>query len=196
MVLSLRNTFRRRARVALMLITLTLGGAMFIVVVSVGASLSNAIEILISDLGSDVLVGFDRPHPATRLVGVTESTPDVIKAEVWDYRGAMLSLVNGEECQVFVWGVPPDSEMFSPRIVSGRDLLPEDGRVILLNHRIATDEGIEVGDQVELTIAGRESVWTVVGSVINLGNLGRDNFVPFDALARELGVVNRGTMWR
>ena len=192
LALSLRNTFRRKARVALTLITLMLGGAMFIVVMSVGTSMSNTIEVLINDFGFDVLVVFDRAHRVARLVEATESVPGVTRAEVWDVRGATLELDSGEEIQGQLWAVPDNSEMFNPRIVSGRALLPEDDRAILLNNRIATDEGIQVRDTVTLTVDGRELTWTVVGLILNVNNLGHDNFVPFDTLAREIGNTNRG----
>jgi len=192
LALSLRNTFRRKARVALTLITLVLGGVMFIVVMSVGASMNNTLEVVLDDFGFDVLVVFDRLYRVARLVEVADGVPGVTSAEVWDRRGAQLSLTGDEEREVFLWGVPPDSEMFSPRIVNGRGLLPGDGRAILLNSKIAADEGFQVGDEIELTIGERESTWMVVGLILNVNNLQRDNFVPFDALARTTGTVNRG----
>jgi putative ABC transport system permease protein len=196
LALSLRNTFRRKARIALTLITLVLGGVMFIVVISVGASMNNTLEVLLDDLGFDVAVGFERPYRVTRLVEVAEQVPGVARAEVWSYRSAELSLADGEEREVFLRGTPPDSEMFSPRLVDGRGLLPEDGRAILLNSRIAADEGFQVGDAITLTVEGREAAWTVVGLVINVNNDQRENFVPFEALARETGTVGRGgTVW-
>ena len=45
MVLSLRNTFRRKARLALTMVTLTLGGAIFIAVFSVRDSLASTLEL-------------------------------------------------------------------------------------------------------------------------------------------------------
>ena len=194
LVLSLRNIFRRKARVVLTLLTLTLGGVMFIVVMSVGTSLNNTLDMLITDLGLDVWVVFEHPHRTERLIEVAESVPGVLRAEVWDQREATLSLVNGEEYVIYLLGLPPDSEMFNPRIVDGRGLLPGDGHAILLNNRIATDESILVGDELELTIEGRESLWKVVGLIFNVGDDQRDCFVPFDALTREIGNVNRGTI--
>jgi putative ABC transport system permease protein len=82
--------------------------------------------------------------------------------------------------------------MFNPRIVSGRALLPEDGRAILLNSKIASDHDIKVGETVTLTVSEEELTWTVVGLILNVNNLQRDNFVPFDTLAREIGNANRG----
>jgi putative ABC transport system permease protein len=192
LALSLRNTFRRKARVALTMLTLVLGGVMFIVVMSVGTSFNKTIEVLLGDLGFDILIAFRRSYRVVQLVDVAERVPGVTRAEVWDQWGAELALDSGEEREVYLWGVPPDSEMFSPRIASGRALLPGDGRAILLNSKIAADEGFQVGDEIELTIGERESTWTVVGLIINVNNMQRDNFVPFDTLARETGNFNRG----
>jgi putative ABC transport system permease protein len=192
LALSLRNTFRRKLRITLTLVTLVLGGVMFIVVMSVGTSMSNTIEVLINDFGFDVLVVFDRPHRATRLMETTESVDGVARAEVWDVQFGTVELEDGEEIQGQLWGVPDNSEMFNPRIVSGRALLPEDGRAILLNSKIASDHDLQVGETVTVTVSEEELTWTVVGLVLNVNNLQRDNFVPFDTLAREIGNANRG----
>ena len=196
LTLSLRNTFRRKTRVALTLLTLVLGGVMFIMVMSVSSSLDNTLEVLLNDLGFDVAVGLKRLYSVAHLIEVAERVPGVARAEVWDFRAAELALASGEELEVYLRGVPPDSQMFSPRVTSGRNLLPGDGRAILLNNKIAADEGFQVGDEIELTVDGRESTWTVVGLIINVNLDQRENFVPFDALARVTGSVNKGgTVW-
>ena len=140
LALSLRNTFRREARMTLTLITLVLGGVMFVIVLSVGDSLTNTLEVLLDDLGFDVAIGFGRLYRIARLVEVSERVPGVSRAEVWSFRGAELPLPGGEEHQVFLRSVPDGSGMFRPRIGSGRALLPDDRRAILLNSEIAADE--------------------------------------------------------
>jgi len=190
--LSLRNTFRRKARVALTLLTLTAAGLTFIMVMSVGASFGNTIDMLLSDFGFDVLVVFDRPHRVKRLIEATNDAPGVTAVEVWEVRDATLKLDSEGELQGQLWGVPDNSQMFNPRIISGRELLPEDGHAVLLNSKIAADEGFKVGDEVTLTIGGEETDWAVVGIVININNNQRDNFVPYDTLSQETGNVNRG----
>jgi putative ABC transport system permease protein len=192
LALSLRNTFRRKARVALTMLTLVLGGTMFMAVLSVGTSFNKTLEVVLGDFGFDVLVAFGRSYRVTRLVDVAMDVPGVTAAEVWTQLGAQLALSDGEEREVYVWGIPADSEMFTPRIVSGRALLPEEGHAILLNSKIAADEGFQVGDEIELTISDQESTWTVVGLILNVNNLQRDNFVSYDALSREIGIFNRG----
>ncbi len=194
LALSLRNTFRRKARMALTLVALTLGGVMFITVLSVGTSFNRTIDVLLSDFGFDVLVMFDRAHRAERLIEATESVTGVTCVEVWDLQQADLQLTNGEELRVRLWGVPDSSQLFHPRIVGGRALLPDDGHAILLNNKIAVDKGIQVGDVVTMSIAGKKLAWTVVGTVINLNNNQSDNFVPLDSLQRAVGGLNRGAL--
>jgi putative ABC transport system permease protein len=190
--LSLRNTFRRKGRITLTLLTLVLGGMMFIVVLSVGSSMGNTVEVLISDFGFDVLVVFDRAHRATRLIEATTSVDGVAHAEVWDVQLGSLELEGGDEIQGQLWGIPDNSQLFHPRIASGRALLPDDERAILLNSKIAADEGIQVGDTVTITVGDTEITWTVVGLIVNVNNNSHDNFVPFDTLSKEIGNVNRG----
>ncbi|MCP4543898.1 MAG: FtsX-like permease family protein [Chloroflexi bacterium] len=192
--LSLRNTFRRKARIALTLVTLVLGGAMFIVVVSVAGSMTHTLRSVMEDFGHDVMSTFYRPYRAGRLIEIAQEVDGVERAEAWSGQWASLSLPDDAVREAYLWGVPSDSEMFSPRIIKGRELLPGDGHAILLNSKIADEEDIQVGDEVELAIGGRESNWTVVGVVLNINNGQRQNFVPFDALAREAGTVGKSNV--
>jgi putative ABC transport system permease protein len=190
-VLSLRNTFRRKARVALTLITLTLGGVMFITVMGVNLSLHRMLDVVLNDFGFDILLSFDRLERSEKLVNLAAGVPGVVMAEAWDIRGADIQLANGEKRPTQVWALPPDSDMFHFNIETGRSLLPEDDRAILINRKVAQEEGLRVGDTVTLSFGGRESDWTIVGLIINMNNGQRDSFVPLDALALETGSANR-----
>jgi putative ABC transport system permease protein len=193
LALSLRNTFRRKARVALTLLTLAFSGVLFVMIMSVGDSFDRTIDNVFEQMGNDISVYLDRPHRVSRLVEVAKSVDDVVGAEVWGYQGATFPLASGEEHQVALIGVPYGSVMFDPQIVSGRYLLPDDGRAVLVNQRLAEEEGIHVGDELELTIGQKESTWTVVGLSLSINSFSDDFFVPFDALAQEAGTVDRGT---
>jgi putative ABC transport system permease protein len=158
MALSLRNTFRHKARVALTLLTLTLGGVIFTMTMSANDSFYNTIEILFDQLGEDISLYFDRPYHVSRIIDVAESVDGVQKAEVWNGGWAMLPLASGEEAPVYLRGVPADSTMFRPRLVAGRNLVPGDDRAVLVNSRLAVDEGIQVGDEITLKIGEEEAV--------------------------------------
>lgn len=194
LALSLRNTFRRKGRVALTLLTLILAGIMFIMVMSVRTSLDSTLETVINELGLDVWVVFDEPERRARLIEIAESVPGVALAEVWEQQGSSLAVASGEEKEVYLLGLPVDSQVFEPNLVEGRTFLPGDHKAILINNKIAEDEGIQVGDEIQLTVDGAESSWTVIGLILSIGEGQQNGYVPFDALTREIGSVNRGTI--
>lgn len=194
LAVSLRNSFRRKLRVVLTLLTLAVSGIMFITVMSVKESLGNTLEILIRDLGLDVWAVFSEPQRSEALIEIAQAVSGTKHAEVWDQRAARLKLASGEESEIYLMGVPSDSVLFTPRLVSGRGFIDTDDYAILLNNKIASDEGLKVGDQVEITLNRRTSKWTIVGLVLSVTNQQRDSFVPLPALARETGSVNRGTV--
>jgi putative ABC transport system permease protein len=84
--------------------------------------------------------------------------------------------------------------MFSPRIVSGRNLLTGDTNAVLVNHQLAAGEAIKVGDELTLNIDGEDSEWAVVGTYLSVNSLADEFFVPFDALAMETGTWGRGEL--
>jgi len=190
--LSIRNVFRRKVRVGLTLSTLTLCGAMFIVAMSVRGSLNRTMEMRLQDFGDDVSVRLQGHYPAARLISATEFMPGVATVEVWSGIGTSAVLEDGRERYVYLWALPPDSEILRPRIVGGRWLHPDDGRAIVLNSKIAAEENVRIGDEITFTFDEQESVWTVVGLIVNSSHAYRACFVPFDALTRATGAVNRG----
>jgi putative ABC transport system permease protein len=191
LALGLRNTFRRKARVALTLATLTFSGAMFTVVLSTGDSLDNTIVNNFS-LGEDVAVKLDRLRRTSRMIEIAESVPGVVEAEVWDKQGATLLLPGGGEHPVALTGIPSDSVIFKPNIVRGRGLQPGDGYALVFTIRLAEKERIQVGDEVTVSIGDEESEWTVVGHYLSVNDVSDEFFVPLDVLQRETGSFGQG----
>ena len=143
-VLGLRNVFRRKKRVALTLTALTLSGAMFTMVLSTGASLSNTIANSFL-MGEDVSLKLDRPRRISCVVEIAERIPGVRAAEMWHHHAAT-AMLPGKEHPVRLAGVPLDSAIFTPNVVQGRDLRRGDGRALLFTLRLAEEGGIEAGD--------------------------------------------------
>jgi len=191
-LLSLRNTFRRKTRISLTLLALTFGGVMFIMVMSVGHSLNRTLDEILNEFGGHAWVVFRQPYRVEQLVSVARQDPAVEYVEVWHRVAAVLETPSGEKKQVGLRGMPVPSRIFGARIVAGRSLLPGDGRAILLNEKIARENGIHVSDVITTRIGDKQVTWTVVGLVYSVQNNHTENFVPFDALARVSGTVNRG----
>jgi putative ABC transport system permease protein len=203
MALSLRNVFRRKMRVALTLTTFVIVGVMFISVTSLRSSFYRSVEVMLKGFAYDVMIVSPRHYRVGQLIEVTESAPGVVRVEVWERVYADLSLATGPEHsrgtgekEILIFGRPAGSEALRPSVVAGRDLLPGEGRAIVIDNRIAVEKGIGVGDEVTLVIAGRESTWTVVGLLAQTAAAGPDvtSFVPSDMLVQETGHADRGNM--
>ena len=84
-LLSLRNTFRRRGRLALTLATLILGGAIFIGVFSVRDSLLHTLDNMFQYTDYDAFLIFRNEHRLGQIEAEALSVPGVAAAEGWRF---------------------------------------------------------------------------------------------------------------
>ena len=136
--LSLRNTFRRRGRLALTLITLTLGGMLFMTVGSVRSSLDGLINQGLDYYQFDVQIQLQQPYRTSRIEQVVRSLRGVAHVEGW--LGAQVTplLPNGSEGDALaLTALPHDSAMVQPTLTAGRWLLAEDENAIVISQKRA-----------------------------------------------------------
>ncbi len=194
LLLSLRNTFRRKGRLLLTLSTLVLGGAIFIAVLSVHSSLINTLDQSLRYWSYDVDIRFARPHRVTQLVEEAMRVPGVVEAESWSGTSVRRLRPDGTESDNLLLLAPPaDSTMIQPTLLSGRWLLPEDENAIVINSIVLDeDPDIQVGDEITLKLEGRDSTWMVVG--IAQGMLtGPIAYANYPYFAREIRFVGRAS---
>lgn len=167
LLLSLRNTFRRKGRLLRTLLTLVLAGAAFIGVMSVRGSVQLTLEDALKYFSYDVAVGFDRIYRTEDLQQAALQVPGVTEAESWRVQGAALKHPDGSISKDYqIFAVQPASDFVRPTVVEGRWLLPDDENAVVVNTTLLKDEaGLELGQDVTLKIGGRESTWRVVGIV-------------------------------
>jgi putative ABC transport system permease protein len=166
-LLSLRNTFRRKGRLALTLTTLTLGGAIFIAVFTVRASLLLTIDDMFDYVQYDAFVGFRRAYRIEQIEGEALRVPGVVTAEGWHFDNARRVRPDDTESDT-IWVRAPraESDLVHPIVVEGRWLLPEDENAVVVNTYLLKDESdVKVGDEIELKIEGQETYWRVVGII-------------------------------
>ncbi len=199
LALTLRNTFRRKARVALTQITLTIAGVVFVMVVSASDSFTYTIDFVFNTLGLDVNLGFGQMVRIDEAEALVAAQPGVAHAEAWMFRsGTALRTkddLTGE--RVSLRALPPDTQLFQPAITRGRWLLPNDGHAIVLNDKLASDLGLEVGGTVTLDlddIGKRE--WTMVGAVFDLSAQQASAYVPRDVFLRDADLTGRTSNMR
>ncbi|MDH4138824.1 MAG: ABC transporter permease, partial [Anaerolineae bacterium] len=191
MRLSLRNTFRRKGRLALTLFTLTLGGAIFIAVLSVHASLLTTLDDALTYWNYDIEVDFAHSHRIPKIEREAMSVPGVVDAESWTGNTARRIRPDGHEGPNFSIVAPrADTNLIQPEVLEGRWLLPDDENAIVVNTYVIEEEpDIEVGDEIVLKIEARETTWRVVGIVkgVMTGRIAYANQPYFARVIRFVG---------
>jgi putative ABC transport system permease protein len=82
-LLALRNSFRRRMRLALTMAPLTLAGLFFMAALNVRASLINTLDNLFGAMKYDLTVNLGGMYPYEKVERATRNTPGVLQAEGW-----------------------------------------------------------------------------------------------------------------
>jgi putative ABC transport system permease protein len=166
--LALSNMFRRKGRLALTQLVLVTAGAMFLIVMSLSASITLTLDGEFERRSYDVAVRFDGQERVDRVVTLAQALAGVEKAEVWFNHPASV-LRQGQRTKeaglgAEIQGVPIGSAMYEPLIVAGRWLQPGDERVIVMNRETADDNHVQLGDRVTLDLGELgDDDWQVVG---------------------------------
>lgn len=191
LLLSLRNTFRHKGRLALTLITLTLAGAIFIAVSSVRASLLLTLDDAMTYWKYDVSVDFERSYRIEQIERDALAVPGVVKVEGWGLGGVRRVRPDGNESGMIRVSAPPArTGMIQPTVLQGRWLLPEDENAVVVNTDLLKDEpDIRVGDEIVLKIEDRKTAWRVVGIAHEMlsGPILHMNYPYFARVVHEMG---------
>jgi putative ABC transport system permease protein len=165
LLISLRNTVRRKGRLVLTLTTLTLGGAIFVSVFNLRASLVVDIEQIGKYFLADANVGFYQPYRLLEIEQYLRQIPGVKRVEGWAGANAELLREDGTGSDsVSVIAPPVDSDLVDPVLLQGRWLVPGDENAIVLNSAFwKSHPGLKVGDEIQLDINDHETTWRVVG---------------------------------
>jgi putative ABC transport system permease protein len=133
-LLSLRNTFRRRGRLAMTLITLVLGGAMFASVATIRSSLASTFEEVMQYSSYDVEVNLSEAQPVDAAVAEAGALPGVEYAEGWIATNASSLRPDGtQNSNVWLLAAPAGSDLIQPTLVEGRWLQPGEGEALVVN---------------------------------------------------------------
>jgi putative ABC transport system permease protein len=197
-VISLRNTFRRKSRLALTLFTLTMGGAIFISVFNVRTTLHDYIGQIGKYFVADVSLDFDQPYRLSEIERKVMRVDGIQHVEGWQFVSGDLLDENGNVLEnINVFGPPADSELIEPLLVAGRWIRADDVR------KLAVSEGslkyypnLKPGDSVNLKIEGHDEVWQVVGIFKFVDREGVLGYAPYEYVSRMNDLANRAYSFR
>jgi len=196
-VISLRNTFRRKGRLALTLFTLTMGGAIFISVFNVRATLHDYIGQIGKYFRADVTLDFDRAYRSDEIEQLAYQIPGVQHVEGWQFVGA--ELLDGDAVidNLNILAPPSDSELVNPLMASGRFIQATDVRKLAISEAILHHfPGLQAGDVVTVKINGREEEWQVIGIFKFVGREGILAYAPREYIEQVTNLANRAFSFR
>ena len=191
-LLSIRNTFRRKVRLALTLAALAVGGTVFMTVFTVRDSLYATLDDTVRYFNYDVQVELAEPARAATVVGESLAVPGVAVAEPWRFASAQRIRPDGSESPARVtFGLPDGATTVRPVVMEGRWLVPGEGNALVVTANLLNDEpDLRVGDTVELRVGGRDTTWTLVG-IVQSPTMAPFLYLPTPALERSLGEAGR-----
>jgi putative ABC transport system permease protein len=172
-LLAIRNSFRRRTRLALTVATLAVGGIFFMSAINLRTSMISTLDHLFASKKYDLTVAFGNAYPSDQIQRAIQNTPGVVRGESWFTSEGLLpphpgggqhggNTLGGEFFSVMA--VPPGTKMISLEIVEGRDLLPDDVDAIVVNTTLAAKSAqMKVGSIMSFRMGPELTSWHVVG---------------------------------
>ncbi len=169
LALILRTTLQRRARLALTIGMLAIGGAIFMAAINVSIGWNRGVSKDFDRRRQDLTVAFAEPQPVRKIDQALATLPGVAHAEYWPTWSPFLVDPNGVATkQITLIGVPPGSELFTPKLVAGRWLDEAHPKGVVINNGILSVlPSLDVGDLVTVRLRDRELEFPIVG--INKG---------------------------
>jgi len=199
-LLSFRNTFRKRGRLALTVFTLTAAGAVFIAVFNVRDSVTAMTDQLMQHFQGDVTVSLRQPYRVDEVERDLRSVPGVQWVEGWagasgEIRDANDNLVT----PVSIAAPPQDTQLVHPDFLAGRWLLPGEQQAMVVSDSIYKYyPHLKLGDQLFIKLPGRKKeLWSVVGVYRFVAIFGDPlAYANFDFVAGELHLRGQAASFR
>lgn len=187
--LSFRNTFRRKGRLALTLITLMLAGAIFATVFTVRNSLFNTLGNALDYDNYDVRLDFNAAYDANLLTETAVGVEDVVSVEAWTQATGRYIFADGSESDdITLNGIPDGASTIVPILLDGRWVQAGDSNAVVVNDnitRIAPEIG--VGSEISLIVRGQEMTWQVVGIAQAVFSFENIIWTDYAALSERIG---------
>lgn len=165
------NLFRKKIRLLLTQSVLVIAGVMFLVVMSLRASVEMTLDNEMARSRYDIRIGLASPQPDTRLASILARLEGIQASQYWLRLPAIVSkqgtpLRYAASLGGQVMGIPADSRFYQPLITAGRWFEAGDAGkpALVLNAETAALNQIAVGDHVGLAFPGTASQsWEVIG---------------------------------
>ncbi|HEY5958873.1 MAG TPA: FtsX-like permease family protein [Polyangiaceae bacterium] len=179
---ALRHAMRRPSRFALTVVLLATGGALFMTALAVSKAWVKNVDKIYESRLYDVEIRLHSTAAET-FVERLQQLDGVKTVEVWDMSRAAFTRPGHVDLvhtypdrghgSLAIMAPPPTTSLVNFPLLAGRWLAPDDSSSVVLNHIAAAQRpSSQIGDQVQLSIAGRTAQLTLIGIVEEVGAAG------------------------
>jgi putative ABC transport system permease protein len=180
-LMAIRNLMRRRSRLALTVVLLAAGGALFTAGLNAAAAWQGWVDNGLDRRSYDAELQLAEPAPADTLLAAVRGVPGItavepvlsLAATPADAAGQVevqRTYPDGGHGRFALTGLPPDTAMLDLEILDGRWLQPGDSHGVVLNQSASTRLGNPaIGAPVGIAVDGQVSRWRVIGVVAEVG---------------------------
>lgn len=173
-LLSIRNAFRRRQRMTLTLITLSMGGAVYLGALGLRAAVKRSVDVLYGEIiRFDIALRLADPHAVDSIESAVARIDGVRRVEAWGGVRAAVQQADDMLAPSFpITALPVSTQLVAFPLIEGAWLgVPSrdtsDGvHALVVNQRLAaTEAALRVGRTVTLVINGRPMAVRITGVV-------------------------------
>ncbi len=174
LILSIRNTFRRRGRLILTLGLLAAAGGMFMTSLNVKNAWQQALTDAASDRHYDLEIRLNHPTSEDKALKAISSVQGVKTVEAWSTSPAAIARADGLDivrtypdgghASFSLRSVPPQTKFVQLEMFAGRWLEASDSNSVVLNHTAkAFFPSAKIGDTINLNVEGRAVEYKLIG---------------------------------
>ena len=192
-VLSMRNAFRQRQRVALTMLTIAGGGSVFVAAGNLRRAVGDSMDLIFGSQHYTFSLRLAEPHDADSLVSAVRGVEGVRAAESWTGARGTLEHDGLQETSFSIVGVPDDTRLLALDIEHGAAFATDGSRSLVVSRSLQRlDARLVPGAQVEIAVSGRRATWTVAGTFE--GGPAPVAYTSAAALAKARSDVRRGSV--
>jgi putative ABC transport system permease protein len=182
-LISLRNVFRKRGRLALTLGTLVTAGALFMGVINVRTGMFKEMDRILAMFDFEVSINLTEDSAVTGLVKRIEEVDGVTAVEARTHAAARRIKSDGTKGSQFgITGLPPETIFSHPVLLNGRWLMVGDkDKIVLSSAFIRDNPDLSPGEALEVEVGGERYRLEVVGVIAMTEN---ETFSDFASVAR------------
>ncbi len=193
-LVAIRNTFRKKIRLAITLFTLTFAGTVFISMLNVRNGLVANIDELLNMSQFDMQVTLGQTYQTDAIERRLES-PVIVDFEGWLTTSVVRERPDFTDSPNYTLiGMYPDSPFVIPKMTEGQWLPPYTNNsrynIVIPANMLEDEPDLTVGGTIRLKIGNNEQDWNIIGILETNGQSTTDMYAYYETVSRFNNTLN------